>query len=151
MSIPPLNTAHEYIQAFPVESLAAAAGGEIDINELASHELACRGLDQSGKWVGFAQAEKLAKAAEERSIVDGALALAAAELMPQKLLARLECAIAAYTAACALPLHTAQTYGRGVATGAKTEIKLMAEAAGMADLAREIEKRWEMHTGDCPA
>lgn len=33
--------------------LAAAARGEIDFNALAREELASRGLDLQGKWVGF--------------------------------------------------------------------------------------------------
>ena len=36
--------------------LSAAAKGEIDLNQLAQFELANRGLDLDGKWVGFVAA-----------------------------------------------------------------------------------------------
>ncbi|MNK94665.1 hypothetical protein D3C87_1148740 [compost metagenome] len=41
------------IQLFDVAVLAAAVRGELDLNELARKELACRGLDERGEWVGF--------------------------------------------------------------------------------------------------
>lgn len=50
------STAAEYIQTIPADVLAAAARGEIDLNALARQELASRGLDLSGKWIGFAKA-----------------------------------------------------------------------------------------------
>lgn len=52
-----------YIQTIPTEVLAAAARGEIDLNQLASYELASRGLDTTGKWVGYPAAAKLAQQA----------------------------------------------------------------------------------------
>ena len=36
--------------------LVAAAAGAIDLLEMAKQELASRGFDQEGKWVGFASA-----------------------------------------------------------------------------------------------
>lgn len=45
-----------FIQAAPVEVLAAAVRGAIDLNQLAREELAKRGLDKNGSWVGFAKA-----------------------------------------------------------------------------------------------
>ncbi|MNT50441.1 hypothetical protein D3C72_1873610 [compost metagenome] len=41
------------IQLFDVAVLAAAARGELDLNDLARNELACRGLNDRGEWVGF--------------------------------------------------------------------------------------------------
>lgn len=41
------------IQLFDVAVLAAAVRGELDLNELARKELACRGLNEHGEWVGF--------------------------------------------------------------------------------------------------
>ena len=38
--------------------LAAAARGEIDLNRLAREELAARGLDNKGVWVGFDRAKQ---------------------------------------------------------------------------------------------
>ncbi|SFF13294.1 hypothetical protein [Nitrosomonas sp. Nm166] len=43
------------IQTLPL----AAANGEIDLNDMAIGELINRGLDLSGKWVGFDQARTL--------------------------------------------------------------------------------------------
>ena len=41
------------------ELLVKAAKGEIDLNELAKSELAARGLDQHGEWVGFKKAAEI--------------------------------------------------------------------------------------------
>ena len=35
--------------------LVAAARGDVDLNALAREELAARGLDADGRWVGFAR------------------------------------------------------------------------------------------------
>ena len=48
-----------FIQTALTEVLAAAARGELDLNRLAREELAARGLDQNGVWVGFDQAAKI--------------------------------------------------------------------------------------------
>jgi hypothetical protein len=45
-----------FIQIALTKVLAAAARGELDPNRLAREELASRGLDQDGVWVGFEQA-----------------------------------------------------------------------------------------------
>ena len=42
------------ISILDIELLKAAAQGKVDLNELARQELANRGLDHDGKWVGFA-------------------------------------------------------------------------------------------------
>jgi hypothetical protein len=47
------------IQLMLVKVLVAAAAGEIDLNRLAREELAERGLDASGVWVGFNRAKML--------------------------------------------------------------------------------------------
>lgn len=57
-----LDPTEGYIQTIPTAVLAAAARGEIDLNHLAKLELACRGLDLNGKWIGFEQAGKLYQA-----------------------------------------------------------------------------------------
>ena len=51
--------AQEYLQTIPNDIVAAAARGEIDLNRLAQIELASRGLDMNGKWVGFPRAREL--------------------------------------------------------------------------------------------
>ena len=48
-----------FIQTALTKVLAAAARGELDLNRLAREELAARGLDQNGVWVGFEQATKI--------------------------------------------------------------------------------------------
>jgi hypothetical protein len=55
------TTAREHLQPIPAAVLAAAARGEIDLNDLARQELASRGLDHDGKWVGFERAARLAR------------------------------------------------------------------------------------------
>ncbi len=50
-----------FIQLANAEVLAAAARGEIDLYAIARQELGNRGLDWSGKWIGFTKAQALAK------------------------------------------------------------------------------------------
>lgn len=45
-----------FIQVVPARILVAAAKGDLDLNLLAREELANRGLDQVGVWVGFERA-----------------------------------------------------------------------------------------------
>ena len=40
-------------------AVAAAARGELDLNRLARVELASRGLDRDGVWVGFERAREI--------------------------------------------------------------------------------------------
>ncbi len=47
-----------FIQIAMTKVLAAAARGEIDLNRLAREELAARGLDDRGVWVGFDRAKQ---------------------------------------------------------------------------------------------
>jgi hypothetical protein len=48
-----------FIQIAISKVLAAAARGEIDLNRLAREELASRGQDQNGTWVGFERAAEI--------------------------------------------------------------------------------------------
>ena len=48
-----------FIQIALTKVLAAAARGEIDLNRLACEELASRGLDLQGNWVGFERAKQI--------------------------------------------------------------------------------------------
>jgi len=48
-----------FIQIALTKVLAAAARGELDLNRLAKEELASRGLDDKGVWVGFDRAKHL--------------------------------------------------------------------------------------------
>lgn len=48
-----------FIQIAATKVLAAAARGELDLNLLAREELASRGLDANGIWVGFDRARKI--------------------------------------------------------------------------------------------
>lgn len=41
------------VQVFSLKVLAAVAKGELDLNAIAKQELANRGFNASGKWVGF--------------------------------------------------------------------------------------------------
>jgi len=43
------------------DMLVKIVSGEVDPVQLAREQLANRGLDQSGKWVGFDEAEKIAR------------------------------------------------------------------------------------------
>jgi hypothetical protein len=42
-----------FIQIAPTDVLSAVAKGELDLNHLARLEMANRGLDKDGHWVGF--------------------------------------------------------------------------------------------------
>lgn len=48
-------------QTIGSDILCAIVNNQIDAVRLAREELAARGLDHSGKWVGFEKAEKIAK------------------------------------------------------------------------------------------
>lgn len=48
-----------FIQTALTAVLAAAARGELDLNQLAREELAARGLDKQGHWVGFEKATEI--------------------------------------------------------------------------------------------
>jgi len=48
-----------FMQCALTKVLAAAARGELDLNKLAKHTLADRGLDQNGDWVGFKKAREI--------------------------------------------------------------------------------------------
>ena len=48
-----------FIQTAMTKVLAAAARGEIDLNRIAREELAARGLDDQGVWVGFDRAKQI--------------------------------------------------------------------------------------------
>lgn len=47
-----------FIQTADTKVLAAVARGEIDLNLIAREEMAARGLDQNGDWVGFDKARE---------------------------------------------------------------------------------------------
>ncbi len=47
---------HMFLQTAAAAMLAAAATGALDLNQLAREELASRGCDATGKWVGFKRA-----------------------------------------------------------------------------------------------
>ena len=48
-----------FIQIALTKVLAAVARGELDLNQLAREELANRGLDKNGAWVGFDRANEI--------------------------------------------------------------------------------------------
>lgn len=48
-----------FIQTALNKVLAAAARGELDLNRLAREEMASRGLDRDGNWVGFDRARQI--------------------------------------------------------------------------------------------
>ena len=50
-----------FIQTADAKILAAVARGELDLNAVARRELASRGLDQHGTWVGFEKAAQIAE------------------------------------------------------------------------------------------
>lgn len=56
--VPPDQAILEEIQTLSVKVLKASAQGEIDLNQLALRELASRGLNREGQWVGFEKAKE---------------------------------------------------------------------------------------------
>ena len=50
-----------FIQLAGTKILAAVARGEVDLNAVARRELASRGLDRNGKWVGCERAQLMIK------------------------------------------------------------------------------------------
>ena len=51
-----------FIQIALNKVLVAVANGELDLNDLARKELANRGLDKQGQWVGFDKANQICNA-----------------------------------------------------------------------------------------
>lgn len=47
------------LQAVPYQLLAALASGEIDMPAMAREELASRGIDLAGRWVGYPAAAEI--------------------------------------------------------------------------------------------
>ena len=58
-----------FMQSADLEILTAAAQGAVDLNLVARVELAARGLDQTGAWVGFEAAGK-ALVGSSRAVAD---------------------------------------------------------------------------------
>ena len=59
MSFPSQSIAHdlaEQLQVFDTRFLLAIHHGDVSVADLARRELASRGIDGSGRWVGFAMA-----------------------------------------------------------------------------------------------
>ncbi len=54
-----METVEMYLQTIPTQLLAAAARGEVNLNELARAVLAGRGVDANGQWVGFEASARL--------------------------------------------------------------------------------------------
>jgi hypothetical protein len=57
-----------FIQIATAEVLAAVAQGKLDLNRLAIEELAGRGMNHQGNWVGFEAAKKLLDGYEPRAL-----------------------------------------------------------------------------------
>jgi hypothetical protein len=55
------NPAYMFSSTY-TDLLVAAANGQVDLLAFAKRELANRGLDQNGQWVGFDNAAKIWKA-----------------------------------------------------------------------------------------
>lgn len=55
------------LQLLPLKVLAAVARGEFDLNAAAEAELASRGMDENGAWVGFPKAEALRAARAKKA------------------------------------------------------------------------------------
>lgn len=55
----PMEAADQHLNVLPSQLLAAAARGEIDLNQLAAVVLAGRGLNHNATWVGFPEAARL--------------------------------------------------------------------------------------------
>ena len=51
--------AQDYLQLLPTTTLTAVLAGEVDLNHLVRRVMASRGLDATGRWVGFDAAEVL--------------------------------------------------------------------------------------------
>ena len=55
-----------HMQCMDTGILLAAAKGELDLNEVAAHLVAGRGIGRDGRWVGFPEAEKQMAELHER-------------------------------------------------------------------------------------
>jgi len=55
-----------FIQTSLTKVLVAVVAGELDLNRLASEELAARGMNHQGRWVGFDAARSLLQSTEPK-------------------------------------------------------------------------------------
>ena len=55
----PSPEAEEWMQTAPIKVLTQSANRRLDLNRAVLEELASRGMDHSGKWVGFPAARKI--------------------------------------------------------------------------------------------
>lgn len=53
------RAAEDFVQTFPDAVLAAAARGDLDLLAIVRGELASRGLDMHGQWIGLKEARLL--------------------------------------------------------------------------------------------
>lgn len=72
-----------FIQLAAATVLCAVARGELDLNAIARGELASRGLDRTGEWVGFEKAARLAKQLPIRGADGRTLYVTVPDDMPQ--------------------------------------------------------------------
>jgi len=54
-----MKLANDYMQLALTSVLAAAARGDIDLNQLAREELLKRGVNANGEWIGFEEARRI--------------------------------------------------------------------------------------------
>ena len=55
------NKAQEEFQTMPTDLIIKIISGELDPQKLASEQLANRGLNHDGEWVGFPKAKEISK------------------------------------------------------------------------------------------
>lgn len=60
-----------FIQSATVRVLVAVSKGELDLNLIAREELAKRGLDQNGLWIGFERARRQNLKSNQANSADG--------------------------------------------------------------------------------
>ena len=47
-----------HIQCMDTATLCKVARGEVDLNQIAINHLAARGMDETGRWIGFDKAKE---------------------------------------------------------------------------------------------
>ena len=63
----------DHLQMVKTDTLCAALRGEIDVEQLLREELAGRGVDGSGQWIGFKAATELHSAGQRKKAPEEAL------------------------------------------------------------------------------
>src|SRR6218665_2320593 len=130
------SAAADLLQIFPESILALASAGRIDLNQQAARELASRGRDQHGNWIGFSLARDALEARQP------ALTAAIGEHISRHLVLSLEAAIETHRSSVTLAMPQTAAHMRSQSIGSAAELFALADFLGLAETSQCLRERW---------